>query len=111
MTSRDWPAWFNGPNNETRIFNSAGEVPPGWTSGAEKRPALPGVTPVPPSPPPPPPPAPGAASPASVEIDAHGHPWSADLHAASKSKTTAGLWRMKVGKSRPAPLPGYPLDL
>lgn len=46
-----------------------------------------------------------------IELDADGHPWSAELHAASKSKTKAGLWRMAVGKSRPAPMPGYPLDL
>lgn len=44
-------------------------------------------------------------------LDAHGHPWSAKLHAATKSKTQAGLWRMKVGVSRPAPVKGYPLDL
>lgn len=45
------------------------------------------------------------------EIDAHGHPWSADLHAASKGKTKDGLWRMKIGRSRPGPAAGYPLDL
>jgi hypothetical protein len=43
------------------------------------------------------------------EVDAHGHPWSADLHAATKGKTKDGLWRMKVGVSRPAPLPGFPV--
>lgn len=46
-----------------------------------------------------------------VELDADGHPWSADLHAATKTKTSEGLWRMKVGKTRPKPAPGYPLDL
>lgn len=45
----------------------------------------------------------------SGEIDAHGHPWSADLHAATKGKTKDGLWRMKVGVSRPDPLPGFPV--
>lgn len=49
-----------------------------------------------------------AASPSSDEIDAHGHPWSADLHASTKGKTKDGLWRMKVGVSRPDPLPGFP---
>jgi hypothetical protein len=44
------------------------------------------------------------------EIDAHGHPWSADLHASTKGKTKDGLWRMKVGVTRPAPLPGFPVD-
>lgn len=47
---------------------------------------------------------------ASGEIDAHGHPWSADLHASTKGKTKDGLWRMKVGVSRPDPLPGFPAD-
>jgi hypothetical protein len=44
------------------------------------------------------------------EIDAHGHPWSAELHASTKGKTKDGLWRMKVGVSRPDPLPGFPVD-
>jgi hypothetical protein len=48
------------------------------------------------------------ASPSNGEIDAHGHPWSADLHASTKGKTKDGLWRMKVGVTRPAPLPGFP---
>lgn len=43
------------------------------------------------------------------ETDAHGHPWSADLHASTQTKTKDGLWRMKVGVSRPDPKPGYPL--
>jgi hypothetical protein len=47
---------------------------------------------------------------ASHEIDAHGHPWSADLHASTKGKTKDGLWRMKVGVTRPDPLPGFPVD-
>lgn len=45
------------------------------------------------------------------ELDADGHPWSADLHSATKIKTNAGLWRMKIGVKRPDPKPGYPLDL
>jgi hypothetical protein len=43
------------------------------------------------------------------EIDAHGHPWSADLHASTKGKTKDGLWRMKVGVTRPDPKPGFPV--
>ncbi len=42
------------------------------------------------------------------ELDKDGWPWSADLHAATRSKTTAGLWRMQVGVSRPDPKPGFP---
>lgn len=46
----------------------------------------------------------------AVEVDAHGHPWSADMHAATKGTTKEGLWRMKVGASRPDPKPGFPKD-
>jgi hypothetical protein len=44
------------------------------------------------------------------DIDADGHPWSADLHASTRTKTKDGLWRMKVGVSRPAPVAGFPKD-
>lgn len=46
----------------------------------------------------------------SDDIDAGGHPWSEALHASTKTKTKEGLWRMKVGVSRPDPLPGFPKD-
>jgi hypothetical protein len=52
----------------------------------------------------------GGGSTDTGEIDAHGHPWSEALHASTKGKTKDGLWRMKVGVSRPAPLPGFPKD-
>ena len=42
-------------------------------------------------------------------VDADGWPWSADLHASTKSMTSAGLWRMKVGVTRPDPKPGFPI--
>lgn len=48
------------------------------------------------------------ASPSDAELDAHGHPWSADLHASTKGKTKEGLWRMGKGQERPAPVEGYP---
>jgi len=51
------------------------------------------------------------ASPAATDdgtVDAHGHPWSADMHASTKTMTKEGLWRMKVGVTRPEPLPGFP---
>lgn len=44
------------------------------------------------------------------EVDAHGWPWSADMHASTKGKTKEGLWRMKVGVSRPDPKPGFPVE-
>lgn len=57
----------------------------------------------------------GASSPAAAakaeELDTDGHPFDPALHAATKSKTKDGKWRMKVGVKRPAPAPGYPLDL
>ncbi len=43
------------------------------------------------------------------EVDAHGWPWSADMHASTKGKTQEGLWRMKVGVKRPDPKPGFPI--
>jgi hypothetical protein len=42
------------------------------------------------------------------ELDAGGWPWDASLHASTKGKTKDGLWRMKVGVSRPDPKPGFP---
>jgi hypothetical protein len=45
----------------------------------------------------------------SDEIDAHGWPWSAELHASTKGTTKDGLWRMKVGVTRPDPKPGFPV--
>lgn len=112
---KPWPAWFNGPNGQTAIFHSADEVPAGWTSGAEKRSVGGAAKPAPArTATPAPPAAPAAALAAGAEkpeLDANGHPWSADLYAPTKTKTGAGLWRMKVGKSRPAPVAGYPLDL
>ncbi len=45
----------------------------------------------------------------SDEIDAHGWPWSAELHASTKGQTKDGLWRMKVGVTRPDPKPGFPV--
>lgn len=47
----------------------------------------------------------------SDEVDAHGWPWSADMHASTKGKTQEGLWRMKVGVKRPDPKPGFPLSI
>lgn len=54
------------------------------------------------------------ADPSTITLDADGHAYDPKLHAATQSKTKAGLWRMKVGVARPAPAKGYPkpvLDL
>lgn len=50
------------------------------------------------------------ASPSDAEVDAGGHPWSEALHASTKTKTKDGYWRMKVGVTRPANLPGFTQD-
>lgn len=42
-------------------------------------------------------------------VDAHGWPWSPELHASTKGMTKDGLWRMKVGVTRPDPKPGFPI--
>lgn len=44
------------------------------------------------------------------DVDAHGHAWSELLHASTKGTTKEGLWRMKVGITRPAPMPGFPKE-
>lgn len=117
-----WPAWFTGPEGQSAVFESADDVPKGWTSGAEcqtadgktsPKPAAPAgqadKTPKPakagPTPTPTPTPTP---APADADLDADGHPYSETLHAATKSKTKDGKWRMKVGVKRPDPAPGYP---
>lgn len=55
-------------------------------------------------------PAGGAPATDSGEVDTGGHPWSETLHASTKTKTKDGYWRMKVGVSRPADLPGFPKE-
>lgn len=52
------------------------------------------------------------ANPSTIELDAEGHAFDPNLHAATRSKTKAGLWRMKVGVARPAAKSKpVPLDL
>lgn len=109
MTDKNWPAWFNGPNGEAEIFNSADEVPDGWTTGAEKR-TVEKLTAKSKQPVPVDVPESVADTPTSEQVDAHGWPWSADLHASTRNMTKEGLWRMKVGVSRPDPKPGFPIS-
>jgi hypothetical protein len=90
MSNLSWPAWFNGPDGEAEIFDKPEDVPSGWTSGAEK------IT--------------VDGKPATIETvnvlegerDADGHLFDPAMHTGTKTK--AGLWRMKVGVARPAPL-------
>jgi hypothetical protein len=107
--NKNWPSWRYGPNEgEAQVFNSAAEVPKGWLEHpslhkVEKLAAQPKA------------PAPVntklAQGGATTELDNHGWPFDETLHAATKTQTKDGLWRMKVGVKRPDAKPGYPLDL
>lgn len=130
-----WPSWRYGPGGQARVFDSGEDVPVGWHDHPSKvvTPESTGTRPLPPvvdklsgeqtgtkplepdnGVSPGGAPAGNSASDQSNTLDADGWPWDATLHAATKSKTQADLWRMKVGVSRPAPKPGFPkpvLDL
>jgi hypothetical protein len=100
MKDLTFPAWFNGPKGESEIFNTPEEVPTGWTSGAEKI-SVSGKKPAKVE---------TVDQTGTAEIDADGHAFDPALHTGTKTK--AGLWRMKVGVTRPAPVTaGAPLDL
>lgn len=133
-----WPAWRYGPGGAAEVFHHEDDVPKGWhdhpskiisaeTTGSKPLPVktekLPGeqtgTKPIkvgstiigaqtgsqq----------AEGVAEDVSNDLDANGWPWTAELHAATQGKTKDGLWRMKVGKAKPDPKPGFPkpvLDL
>jgi hypothetical protein len=122
MSKISWPAWFYGPNGKSAIFEAEGDVPPGWQDHPEKVAADPSnvrtgsaslapaaatdkdkagqsgtKTPTPPAT------DKAAAATDNADVDAAGWPFDPSLHAATRSKTKDGLWRMKVGVSRPAP--------
>lgn len=135
---KNWPAWRYGPKGEAAVFEAEKDVPKGWhdhpakhgsdagaartatqpanvtttekeaaktttEKGTSQDPAATANSGVGGE---------GKTAPSgNVELDTAGWPWTAELHASSKSKTKDGLWRMKVGVSRPDPKPGYPLDL
>ncbi len=110
MSQADWPAWRYGPAAAAAIFQTEAEVPKGWEDHPSKvkEETAPKRTETPPAKSTAPSPAtaatPSPAAPAEkIELDADGWPWDENLHAATRSKTSAGLWRMKVGVSRPAP--------
>ena len=97
------PAWFYGPNGQAKIFDDLKDVPNGWQDHPSKvegisapAPKLekPVVAPV--------------AAPLADAVDADGHKFDPTMHTGTMTK--AGLWRMKVGVCRPAPLT-KPLDL
>ena len=81
--NKNWPAWYSGPNGETKVFRSADDVPPGWTTGAERRLASGDHAPKP------------AAKPAAAKP-------------ATSGPTKKGPGRPAKAKAAPAPKPGYP---
>lgn len=117
MEKISWPAWYYGPKGEAEVFVSEDDVPKGWKDdpGKFEHIAADEADPAKTITPPPIASQTGEQKPEDdVDLDADGWPWTEDLHAPTKSKTTAGLWRMKVGSKRPDPKPGYPkpaLDL
>jgi hypothetical protein len=138
MKTHSYPAWFYGPNGQSRIFQHDSEVPAGWQDHPSKviTPEKTGSKPMPAQTDKVPAEKRGAApvdakndatgqatggkatdnatGDQSNTLDADGWPWTAELHAPTQTKTKAGLWRMKVGASRPAPKEGFPkpvLDL
>jgi len=114
-----YPFVSKGPEGEEQVFDSEGEVPAGWTlpeggvkGGKAKTVEKPkeegnGATETVTST------STANSSGETPEVDAAGVAWDPSLHAATKTKTQAGLWRMKVGVKRPegqdAPKPA--LDL
>lgn len=93
-----WPSYATGPNGERQVFNSEAEVPAGWSHHGETKkgkasPATPAPAPTSESKP-----ADAEGKPVG-EKDAAGTLFDPDRH--TGSKTQAGLWRMKVGVSRP----------
>jgi hypothetical protein len=109
---KNWPAWRYGPDGASDVFDSAAEVPAGWQDHPSKVTEKPAPRPTPAATGAAP--APGAITDATRDVDAEGWPFDPALHAATRSRTQADLWRMKVGVTRPAPKPGFPkpvLDL
>jgi hypothetical protein len=99
MKDNNWPAWHYGPNGEAKIFHKEADVPKGWHDHPSKHKKAPTDAPKTDS-------SPGAGT----LLDTGGWPWTDGLHAPTKSKTKEGYWRMAVGKKRPDPKPGYPIQ-
>lgn len=97
----EWPKFMFAAGGKQQVFDKAEDVPAkGWYETPQEADAAErgGKAPTPA-----PTPSPGAAAASEGEIDAAGWPWDPSLHAATKTKTAAGLWRMKVGVARPEP--------
>lgn len=111
MEDTKTPAWFYGPNGQSQIFDDLSKVPSGWQDhpskvGESKKPYVaPTLTRADD--------AGNVDTVSTVEADADGHTFDPAMHTGTKTK--AGLWRMKVGVARPAPVEvadgAPPLDL
>lgn len=99
-----WPSWRYGPNGASKLCENEAEVPKGWVDhpvAAEKltEKAAKAET------------KPAGEQAGNADVDASGAPFDPALHAASRSLTSKGLWRMKVGVPRPAAPAAPNLDL
>ena len=88
-----WPSWRYGPNGASKLCENEAEVPKGWVDHPEAAEKLTEKTAKAETKP-----ADGDA--AKADVDAAGVAFDPALHAASRSFTSKGLWRMKVGVKR-----------
>lgn len=107
---RNWPAWYFGPDGESKIFTSIDDVPEGWLDHPSKHESGEGIDadklgatgsdgePV------------VSTNEEGEHIDASGWAWDAGRNVTSKAQTRDGLWLLKPGQSRPAPKPGFPKE-
>lgn len=105
--SKTHPKMVYGPNGEQHIVQHEGDpIPKGYKDHpldhGEAKPVAPHVAAARAGS------APADAKAGDHDLDADGHEWNAELHAPTKTKTSKGLWRMNVGKTRPDPMPGFP---
>jgi hypothetical protein len=89
--SNQWPAWRYGPDGEADVFENEADVPKGWKNhpSAFEKPAKEAKA------------KPAGEQAGNADVDAAGVAFDPALHAASRSFTSKGLWRMKVGVKRP----------
>lgn len=92
-----WPSWRYGPNGASKLCENEAEVPKGWVDhpeAAEKLTEKAAKTAKEAETKP-------AGEETKADVDAAGVAFDPALHAASRSFTSKGLWRMKVGVKRP----------
>jgi hypothetical protein len=82
------------PGSQADVFENEADVPKGWKNhpSAFEKPAKAETKPAETKP---------AGEETKADVDAAGVAFDPALHAASRSFTSKGLWRMKVGVKRP----------